>query len=82
VNTVMNIPLPLKAGNFLSSQERLAAEEGLCSVEMVTIHCENENIKYIASALYTSATVMYRPIACSNVPFQHILRTKSHYFRY
>ena len=63
MNTVMNIPVPLKAGNFLSSQGKTSC----CSVQMVTIERENENRKCVASALHTSATVMYRPIACSNV---------------
>jgi hypothetical protein len=36
VNAVMNLRVPLKAGNFLSSSGLLASQEGLCSMEQVS----------------------------------------------
>jgi len=33
VNAVMNLLVPLSAGNFLTAENRLAAQEGLCSME-------------------------------------------------
>jgi len=33
VNAVMNLLVPLSAGNYLTAEKRLAVQEGLCSVE-------------------------------------------------
>jgi len=33
VNVVMNLRFPSNAGNFLTSWNRLASQEGLCSIE-------------------------------------------------
>jgi len=33
VNAVMNLLVPSSAGNFLTAENRLAAQEGLCSME-------------------------------------------------
>jgi hypothetical protein len=35
VHTVMNLQVPLNAGNSLSSLDILASQEGLCSMELV-----------------------------------------------
>jgi len=35
VNAVMNLRVPLNAGDFFTPEELLASREGLCSVELV-----------------------------------------------